>query len=265
MLRRDENMTDENLIKRLAKDISNAEKVIALTGAGISTESGIPDFRGPKGLWKKYDPEQSTYTFFRRDTKRFWELQIQMEEDGFDLSKAKPNPAHLALAKLEELGYLSCVITQNVDGLHQKAGNTDVIEFHGNSNRAICIECKRRYPMSEVKSRVKSGELPPLCEYCGGILKPDAVLFEEPIPTEALRRAQDEAASCSLMLIIGTSSTVHPAAGLPSIAKSYGAAVVEINAEPTPLTGTISDYIIEGKVGKTLPKIVEEVERLEKL
>jgi len=254
-------MIDENLIKRLANDILRAKKVIALTGAGISTESGIPDFRGPNGLWKRYDPKYATYSFFQEDPKKFWEIQIRMEKDGFDFSSARPNPAHLALAKLEELGHLICVITQNVDGLHQKAGNTDVIEFHGNSNQAVCIECKGHYPISEVKDKIKSGELPPLCR-CGGILKPDAVLFEEPIPVEALRRAQEATARCDLMLVIGTSATVYPAASLPSIAKSSGAKVVEINAEPTPLTGMISDYIIEGKSGEILSKIVEEVERL---
>ncbi|HEX59487.1 MAG TPA: NAD-dependent deacylase [Methanomicrobia archaeon] len=249
-------MGTEDLVKRAARDIVKAKKVIALTGAGISVESGIPPFRGKGGLWEKFDPEEYAHiSAFRRHPEKVWSVLLK---DMFDVIKsAKPNPAHLALARLEKLGKLHCVITQNVDGLHQKAGNTDVIEFHGTLEWLVCLDCGKRFKTEEYEPK----EMPPRCE-CGGVLKPDAVFFGEPIPVEALRRAQHEARTCDVMLVIGTSAVVYPAASLPSIAKNAGATVIEINAEATPLTGIISDYIIEGKAGEILPKIVDEVERL---
>lgn len=270
----------ERLIKQAAKDIVKANRVIALTGAGISTESGIPDFRGPSGLWKKYDPEEFTFSRFLSDPARFWSVQISIAMDGFSLFSAEPNPAHYALARLEELGKLNCIITQNIDGLHQKAGSKNVIEFHGNVREAVCIRCNSIFPIEKAVTKVMEGELPPCCDYCGGVLKPNAVLFGEPIPRDALLRAEEEAMLCDLMLVIGTSAVVYPAADLPRIAKEktgygwsimgyrpqvlgkYGAKVIEINGEPTPLTGVISDYIIEGRIGEILPRVVEEVERM---
>ena len=255
-------MVDYELIKRLAKDIVSSRRTVALTGAGISTESGIPDFRGPHGIWKKYDPKDFTYSAFISDPKKFWILRVQRMKEGFDVLKAKPNPAHYALARLEELGLLHCIITQNIDGLHQKAGSKHVIEFHGDSRRAKCIKCGNLYPMEEAVAKVEKGEIPPKCSHCGGILKPNTVLFEEPIPYEALTESQREARTCTLMIVAGTSAVVYPAADLPRVAKMAGAKVVEVNAEPTPLTGIISDYIIEGKCGEILPKVVEEVEKI---
>ncbi|RLG91676.1 MAG: hypothetical protein DRO36_03735 [Candidatus Hecatellales archaeon] len=255
-------MVDEVLIKRLALDIVKARRVVALTGAGVSTESGIPDFRGPRGLWKKYDPKDFTYSAFLRNPRRYWELRLQRKRDGFVVLGAKPNSAHYALARLEKLRKLHCIITQNVDGLHQEAGSSRVIEFHGNSRWAVCIRCGERYPMVEVEERAERGELPPTCKSCGGVLKPEIVMFEEPIPMDALIVAREEAKNCDLMLVIGTSAVVYPAAELPKIAKMYGAEVVEINNEPTPLTGIVSDYMLEGRVGEILPKVVAEVEDL---
>ncbi len=273
----------EELIRQAARDIVKASKVVALTGAGISTESGIPDFRGPDGLWKRYDPEEFTFSRFISDPARYWSMHLSIARSEFSMLKAEPNPAHYALARLEELGKLDCVITQNVDGLHQKAGSKNVIEFHGNVREAVCMSCRNIIPIEEAHRKAEEGELPPRCDNCGGVLKPNAILFEEPIPREALLRAEEEAILCDLMLVVGTSAVVYPAADLPRIAKEkrsyrnwlvvgyqphvpggYGAKVIEINMEPTPLTGIISDYIIEGRAGEILPRIVDEVERMVK-
>ena len=172
---------------------------------------------------------------------------------------AKPNSGHIALAEIEKMGYLKEIITQNVDNLHQEAGNTEVIEFHGNFRRAVCLSCGKYYSMRDIPLEV----LPPRCE-CNGVLKPDAVFFGEPIPEDAFRRANEASQKCKLMLVIGTSAVVYPAASVPRIAKQSGAIVIEINAEPTPLTGYISDYILIGKAGDILPEIVKEMKNLSK-
>lgn len=270
----------KDLIKRAAWDIYGAQHVVALTGAGVSTESGIPDFRSPGGLWEKYDPMEFMYDRFISNPKRIWEMSIRMKREGdLDMAEAMPNPAHLALARLEKMGYLKCVITQNVDNLHQKAGSSDVIEFHGNLLWGRCINCSKRYPTDAINKMTETGELPPRCDSCGGVLKPDAVFFGEPIPPQALQRSISEARRSDVMIVAGTSAVVYPAAELPFIAKrgggffstavnepspNIGAVVIEINDEPTPLTGKVSDYLILGKVGTVLPEIVEELEKLQK-
>jgi len=241
----------ENLIKRAAQDIVKAKRITALTGAGISAESGIPTFRDKGGFWEKYDPNEYAHIdTFLTNPEKPW----QMLKDFDKKVKAKPNPGHLALAEMERMGYLKEIITQNVDDLHQQAGNTDVIEFHGNFRRTICMNCGRYCKMGEISLEV----LPPRCE-CNGVLKPDAVFFGEPIPEVAFRRAREAAQRCKLMLVVGTSAVVYPAASMPQIAKQAGAIVIETNPEPTPLTGYISDYIIIGKAGDILPDIVNEI------
>jgi NAD-dependent deacetylase len=270
----------KDLIKRAAWDIYGAQHVIALTGAGISTESGIPDFRSPGGLWEKYDPMEFMYERFVSNPKRIWEMSLRMKREGdLDMAEAMPNQAHLALAELEEMGYLKCIITQNVDNLHQKAGSTDVIEFHGSLLWGRCVNCSGRYQTDEIDVKIDSGELPPRCSKCGGVLKPDAVFFGEPIPPQALQRSIAEAQRSDVMIVAGTSAVVYPAAELPFIAKrgggffstavtepapNVGAIVIEVNDEPTQLTGKVSDYLIIGKVGKVLPEIVTELRQLEK-
>ncbi len=269
----------KDLISRAAWEIYGAQHVVALTGAGVSTESGIPDFRSPGGLWEKYDPMEFMFERFMSNPRRIWEMSIKMKQEGdLDMAQARPNPAHIALAELEAMGYLSCVITQNVDDLHQKAGSKDVIEFHGSLLWGRCISCGLRYSSDDIEKKIDAGELPPRCEKCGGILKPDAVFFGEPIPPQALHRSISEARLSDVMIVAGTSAVVYPAAELPFIAKrgggffstavtepsqNVGAVVVEINNEPTPLTGKVSDYIILGMVGTILPEIVEEIKKLE--
>ena len=170
-------------IEAAADIIAKARKVVALTGAGISTESGIPDFRGPQGLWKRFDPKIGTIEFFREHPDEFWHFQLDRLKE---MMKAQPNKGHYALAELEKLGKLSAVITQNVDGLHFKAGSKNVIEIHGNLRTAKCIECGKIISIEEALKIIEQGVFPPKCQSCGGLLKTGSVLFNEPIPEEAL-------------------------------------------------------------------------------
>lgn len=240
--------------RRVARAICAARKTVALTGAGISAESGIPTFRDPGGLWDRYDPEEyATIEAFRRNPAKVW----QMMKDFTALKTARPNPAHMGLAQLEQMGLLHCIITQNVDNLHQAAGSRNVIEFHGNMRQVICQRCGTVLPMDEISLE----SLPPYCR-CGGVFKPAGVFFGEPIPPQALARAYEEARTCDLMLVIGTSAVVYPAADIPVVAKQAGAQVIEINPEPTDLTGRISDLIIQEKAGVVIPQILAAIEAI---
>ena len=246
----------DDLIKKAAADLAAARHVVALTGAGISTESGIPPFRGKGGLWEKFDPMEIAHIdAFMRDPARVWNLLVKEMKAIVD--SASPNDAHKGLARLEARGKLKTVITQNIDGLHQAAGTTDVIEFHGNFAWQRCMDCSRKYQTSQVDI----SEIPPRCS-CGGILRPDAVFFGEIIPPEAMRRSRQAAADCDLMLVVGTSAVVQPAALMPVFAKEAGAKIVEINPEKTPLTGQISDYLIRGKAGDVMNRIMQQLEKL---
>ena len=245
-----------DLIARAARDLMEAPRAVALTGAGISIESGIPPFRGPGGLWEKIDPmEVAHIDALRRDPHKVWERLIQGMLKV--LAKAAPNAAHRGLAALEELGQLETVITQNVDGLHQQAGSRDVIEFHGSFAWQRCMTCERRRPSETLDLAV----IPPRCE-CGGILRPDCVFFGEMIPPEHLARAQQLSAGSQVMLVVGTSATVHPAAMLPLIAREAGARVIEVNPEPTPLTARISDYLIPGPAAQVVGDLADAVAAL---
>ena len=243
----------EALIKRAVKDLLDSQKTIALTGAGISVESGIPDFRSAGGLWSKYDPEEYAHiSAFRSNPEKIWQMIKEMMELVLG---AKPNPAHSALAELEQMGLLSSVITQNVDGLHQRGGSKEVVEFHGSNQWLVCLQCGYRQEATSFSFE----DIPPRCPQCSSILKPDVVFFGEPIPGEAQARAFEEARTCDVVLVVGTSAVVYPAAGIPTLAKQNRAKIVEINTEPTALTGYISDYLIQGPAGQILPKIVEKV------
>lgn len=245
----------ERLIKMAAKNIMDSQKTIALTGAGISVESGIPDFRSAEGLWSKYDPEEYAHiSAFRANPEKIWQMIKEMMELVLGV---EPNPAHRALAELEQMGLLSSIITQNVDGLHQRGGSKEVIEFHGSNQWLVCLQCGYRQESASLSFEV----IPPRCPQCDSILKPDVVFFGEPIPWEAQTRSFEEARSCDVVLVVGTSAVVYPAAGIPTTAKQSGAKIVEINMEPTPLTGFISDYLIQGPAGTILPRIVEEVRK----
>ena len=246
----------DDLIKKAAEDLTGAKMVTTLTGAGISVESGIPPFRGKGGLWEKYDPmEVAHIDAFLRDPTKVWNLLFKDMKEVLD--KATPSDCHKGLAKLEEFGILKTIITQNVDGLHQMAGNSDVIEFHGNMAWQRCMECDAHFKTS----CVDISEIPPHCD-CGGILRPNAVLFGEMIPQEALWRSRQVATDCDVMLVIGTSGVVQPAALMPVVAKESGAKIIEINPESTLLTGEISDYLIKGPAGDVMNGIVEELQKI---
>ncbi|MBW1988641.1 MAG: NAD-dependent deacylase [Deltaproteobacteria bacterium] len=249
-------MANQNdLIRRLADDLLASESCVALTGAGISVESGIPPFRGKGGLWERFDPmEVAHIDSFLRDPARVWDLLLR--EMHSLLSTARPNAAHLGLARLEKAGILSTVITQNVDGLHQAAGSTDVIEFHGNFAWQRCMECEKTYSTPEVDLST----IPPLCA-CGGILRPECVFFGEAIPEHELARSFQLAARCGLMLVVGTSAVVQPSASLPQVARQHGALVVEINREPTHLTGSVAHYSLLGRAGDLVGAVASLVEQ----
>lgn len=244
------------LILRAAKDLAMSKYSVALTGAGISVESGIPPFRGKGGLWEKIDPMEFAHIdAFLQDPVKVWKVLIKEMKDVVD--KAKPNDAHKGLAHLESVGILKTIITQNVDGLHQKAGSTDVIEFHGNFAWQRCMECHSRCQTREIDM----SQMPPRCQ-CGGIYRPEVIFFGEMIPPQHLKRSQSVAVQCDIMLVVGTSATVQPAAYMPVVAKESGAKIIEINPDPTPLTGQISDYLIQGNAGEVTNRILNALASL---
>jgi NAD-dependent deacetylase len=247
----------DELIERAARVILESKLTLALTGAGISVESGIPDFRSKGGLWDRYDPEEyATIYAFQQDPEKVWKMLREMEET---VDRARPNAAHTGLAELEEMDLLQSVITQNVDNLHQEAGSKDVIEYHGNSRSLTCLWCHRRYGYTE-----KRGEYPPCCE-CGKILKPDVIFFGEAIPVEAMTRSYQLASSCQALLIIGTSAVVSPFNVLPRQAKQVGARIIEINLERTVLTDHITDVLLLGKATEMMSGLVSAVRELKGL
>ncbi len=277
----------EELIEKAARDLVNSSYAIALTGAGISTESGIADFRGPQGVWTK-DPEAErrayrSYQRFLEDPKEWWKERLASPSLLGDLDKAAPNAGHYALVELEKLGMLKCVITQNVDALHERAGTKSLLEYHGSVSKLRCTSCNLRFRRDDFDliGLIREDKLPPRCPKCRGIVKSDTVAFGEPIPGDVAHNSLEEAWKCDVMLICGTSAVVYPFASLPRIARqrkeetetktgtgiyavegSPAVTIIEVNAEPTPLTWEgISDYLIQGKTGQVLPRIVEEVKR----
>ncbi len=232
----------------------------ALTGAGVSVESGIPDFRSPGGIWERFDPmEYATIDAFRRDPVKVWAFLHELDAL---LRGARPNPAHEALGELERRGRLAGVATQNVDALHQAGGSRRVIELHGTGDRLVCPRCGARYPTA----RARAGELddPPRCEdvMCGAVLKPDVTLFGEMLPPGAFEAALDLVTRAPVLLVVGTSASVSPVSSLPDAARRAGSYVVEMNIAPTELTGTVADRSIFGPAGETLPALLAEVAAL---
>jgi NAD-dependent deacetylase len=239
------------MIKQAAEVIAGSSPVIALTGAGISVESGIPDFRGKNGLWSKYDPARyATIDAFLSDPAEVWNMLREM--DALVL-KAKPNPAHTALGILEKKGFLQYIITQNIDNLHQAGGASNVIEYHGNCSTLSCLSCNRRYNMEE-----KRHEHLPACE-CGKILKPDIVFFGEGIPEEALNLSFNLASNARVLLIIGTSAQVSPANTIPVVASKNNATIIEINKEKTWLTEQLTEIFLMGSAGDIVSGLLKEI------
>ena len=231
--------------------LENAENAVAFTGAGVSTESGIPDYRSPgTGLWEKMDQSVVSLSGFMKNPQNYYSYAT---ETWPARAAARPNVAHLALARMEKEGRLAGVVTQNVDGLHLAAGSRNVCELHGCARRVACLGCRAVYPMEETMKRVEEGENPPLCEGCGGILKPDAVFFGEALPEEPWERAVDLVGDCGLLLVLGSSLLVAPASGLPRLALSSGAALVIINLADTPFDEE-ADMVVRGKIGEFFEK-----------
>ncbi|MBW1712636.1 MAG: NAD-dependent deacylase [Deltaproteobacteria bacterium] len=243
---------DTENITQAVRMVVQARQVVALTGAGISVPSGIPAFRGSQGLWEKYDPgEYAHIDAFLADPGRVWGMLLELSSL---IDRAEPNPAHLALAELEKLGRLRAIITQNVDNLHQAAGVKDVIEFHGNGSSLVCLDCGSRQP----SRGADLSQLPPRCS-CGGLLKPEVIFFGEPIPEKAFSRAVAKVQEADLMLVIGTSALVVPASLMPGLAVRCGATVIEINQEPTGLTGNVAALTLLGGAELILPALVKGV------
>ncbi len=247
-------------ITRAAEVIGKAKNIIALTGAGISTESGIPDFRSRGGLWEKFDPgEYATIDAFCENPEKVWRMLFEM----MDLVRnARPNPGHTALAELEKMKMLTCLITQNIDNLHQEAGSVNVVEYHGNVSRLECLQCGHAYGQADFDvSAVVSSRISPLCKKCGAVLKPTVILFGEMIPREATARSEEAARNADVVLVIGTSAVVYPAAGIPLIAKQNRAVIIEFNVEETGLTSYGTDIFVKGRTGATLPELVRRIQK----
>lgn len=290
-------------IEALATKIVDANSVVALTGAGISVPSGVPSFRGDDGVWKQFDEGQFTHGRFRRDPAGFWEDRLELQRTMYS-GAYEPNDAHRALAGLTSAGHLDAIVTQNTDGLHQRAArrhddesvgigadrtpfgdveepiiedsdsktrssisessrNVDggtIVELHGNAHRVRCQDCGRRERADPVFQRVDAGDVPPTCT-CGGVYKPDVVLFGERLSDSTLRQARALARDCGVFLAIGSSLVVHPAASLPGLAASTGATVVIVNLEPTP-ADTIAAFVFHEDVTTVLPNLHDHVVRL---
>ncbi len=244
-------------LRAAAARLARARGVVVYSGAGVSKESGISTFRDPsEGLWAKYDPmELATAEAYARDPAFVWAWYM----DRFGLiEQAQPNPGHAALAELAELVPLT-IVTQNIDGLHQRAGSRDVIELHGSALRFKCLE--GRHTGLSLADLAGSDETPPRCPHCGEIVRPDIVWFGEALPGAALERAFDLAAGCEVLLAVGTSGVVYPAAMVPVLAQQAGAALIDVNPEPNAIA-SMADWFLQGPGGELLPRLVAEVRRL---
>ncbi len=247
----------EEAVEKGARLLRESERVLAFTGAGLSTESGIPDFRSPGGIWDRYDP--ADFDFHRivssdRAREAYWRMSTEFYGTMKD---ALPNPAHLALRELEETGKLSAVVTQNIDNLHQKAGSSPekVIELHGTAFQVTCLDCGRAYERDVIEARLAAGDSLPACDACRGILKPATISFGQAMPREALEESLRLAEACDLCLVLGSSLVVYPAASVPAHAQESGARLLVINRDPTPLDD-LADLVIHDAVGELLPQIV---------
>jgi NAD-dependent deacetylase len=245
----------EARVQRLAELVRTRQPCVVLTGAGISTESGIPDFRSPTGIWAEYDPmEYATISAFRRDPVKVWEFYARR----FDaLTSAEPNQGHRALAALEERGHVQAVITQNIDTLHERAGSRDVVEVHGSIREASCLACGERVPLAEVVELLRDRPAPP-CPRCGEIVKPGVVMFGEVLPEREIDRAFELAGKAGLLLVVGSSLEVHPVAGLPETTLAAGGELAIVNRGTTPYD-RVASLTADAGAGETLAALAEEL------
>ncbi len=249
-------------IEKVAQWIVHSKRVVVFAGAGLSTESGIPDFRSPGGVWDRYNPEDFYFQNFmasEASREKYWQMATEMYEP---MKKAQPNPAHLAIADLERLGKLDCIITQNVDGLHHKAGNSEekILELHGTAMHVACMQCHKRYDREKVQQRWRNGEKAPRCGDCGGPLKPATISFGQSMPERETQESYQRSSACDLFIVIGSSLVVQPAASMPLVAKRNGAKLVIINRDPTSFDDT-ADMTIHGQAGPIMAGILENVKK----
>ncbi|HEV2128471.1 MAG TPA: NAD-dependent deacylase [Thermomicrobiales bacterium] len=252
---------DAALLERLqpvAQLLAPSRHMVVFTGAGISTESGIPDYRGPNGVWKTNRiPTADSVPADRASREDRWQSHRKRYPE---MQARDPNAGHRAIAALERGGRVSAVITQNIDGLHQKAGSDParVLELHGSSHRLRCVDCGRIYDTAEIVERLEQGERDPRCVVCGGVLRSSTVLFGESLPEETLRKAIEASASADVMLVVGSSLVVKPAAQLPAVARKRGASLVIVNREPTPLDD-VANAVVRGEAGPVLQALAHLV------
>jgi len=245
-----------NDINTIAQELSRAKRIVALTGAGISAESGISTFRGEGKVDTGYDPDKfATLEHFHRDPSYYWSFFKTYRYPI--MCKAEPNPGHRALAELEKMGKLRCVITQNVDNLHQTAGSANVVELHGNALRGECCVCGKDFTSLWIYETLATVPVP-LCP-CGGVIRPSVIFFNEALPEDAMEKGFEESSECDFMIVVGTSLIVYPAAYMPVIAKQRGAKILIINRDPTPLDSQ-ADYVLHEKAGVALSEIRSRME-----
>jgi NAD-dependent deacetylase len=249
-------------IEQVADMVVGAKRVVVFTGAGFSTESNIPDFRGPQGVWSKFDPDELNLPNFLRSEEireKYWQVHRLFWEAVKD---AQPNKGHFAVTELHSMGKLDCVITQNTDGLHQKAGTPDakMLELHGTMHWVDCLQCHKRYPRDYAHEKMLAGEKVPRCGECKGILKPATVAYGQSMPVRETNEAVERSSNCDLFLVAGSSLVVYPAAQMPLLAKQNGAKLVIINFTDTP-HDSYADIVIAEKTGETMAKIVETTKK----
>ncbi len=246
-------MTSDTQINALARLWMNATRAVAFTGAGISTESGIEDFRSPGGFWTRHQPVWFEDFLAHEDARRrFWRQRREMIPR---MRAAVPNAGHKVLAELEARGRLRGVITQNIDELHQRAGSRNVLEVHGTALKVHCLSCDKRWSCEEIQARLESGEEEFICDACGGFLKSMTVSFGQQLPPDVLMEASRWARECDLFVALGSSLQVYPAAGLPELARKHGATFVIINRDPTPLDD-LADLVIHAPIGPSLENMI---------
>jgi NAD-dependent deacetylase len=250
-------------VDAIAEMVVEAEKIVVFTGAGFSTESEVPDFRGPQGVWEKFDPSELNLQNFLASEEireKYWQVHRLFWET---VRVARPNAGHHAVTELHNLGKLDCVITQNTDGLHQKSGTPDdkVLELHGTMHWVDCLDCRKRYPRERAHEKMLAGETVPRCDECNGILKPATIAYGQSMPEFETREAERRSATCDMLLAAGSSMVVYPAAQMPLIAKRNGARLIIMNLTPTPHDGH-ADVVVNEKTGETLTKIIIRVKVL---
>jgi NAD-dependent deacetylase len=248
----------DSLIAKGAELIQKAEKILVFSGAGLSTESGIPDFRSPGGVWSKYDPSDFYFDKFVADQKarvKYWQMSTEFYQTMKD---AAPNRAHMAIKALEDTGKLIAVVTQNIDRLHHKAGNSPdkIIEIHGTAFSVSCLSCGKSYDRDDIQERINSGVKVPYCDDCSGILKPDTISFGQAMPQDKMAQAMTHARECDLCIVLGSSLVVYPAASVPVNAVKSGAKLMIINRDETPLDST-AELVVHESVSQALGDMVE--------